>query len=93
MKYLITAFLILSTASSYSQDNVKEIVNDKKFGTVKGRILKKLDERIALFNKLRDCMDAASATKELKQCSDKYAAEAKRQSATYKVERKKSTKQ
>lgn len=93
MKYLILAFFLLTTLNCYAQDNSKEDAKDKKFGTVKGRILKKLDERIALFNKLRDCMDATSSTKELKQCSDKYAAEAKRQAAAYKAERKKASKQ
>lgn len=85
MKLLILAFALLlgtSFQQSFAEDS-------SKFQTVKGRLIKRIDERIALFQKLRECLDNGATTKELKQCSDKYALEAKKQSNSFKTDRKK----
>lgn len=85
MKHLFMAFLLLATLplACFSAEA------NPKFLTVKERLVKRVDDRIALFTKLRECMDGSQTTKELKQCSDKYASEAKKQSATFKTDRKK----
>ncbi len=85
MKLLVLAFILLfstSFQSSYAEEPAK-------FQTVKERLIKRLDDRIVLFQKLRECLDAGTTTKELKKCSDKYATEAKKQSSNFKTDRKK----
>ncbi len=85
MKLLVMAFILLLT-TSFQQSNAEE---SAKFQTVKNRLIKRLDDRIILFQKLRECLDAGVTTKELKKCSDKYAIEAKKQSTNFKSDRKK----
>jgi len=83
MKHLVMIFFFLTAFNCYPKDESKQDTSDKRFEAVKGRILKKLDDRIALFNKLRECMDSSNSKKQLKGCSDKYASEAQKQAASY----------